>query len=135
MGKGLEITNSAQWIAEKLLSILGSNEYAVLICIILLTFLLTNLMSNTAAVATMLPISIGISLHAGISPVISAMATAVAGGAGFIFVVATPGMAIAYSSGYLTQRHMVKAGIVSGIVCLTIIFLVSIFYWKMILNI
>ncbi|HEC82836.1 MAG TPA: DASS family sodium-coupled anion symporter [Thermoplasmatales archaeon] len=135
MGKGLEITNSAQWIAEKLLSVLGNNEYAVLICIILLTFLLTNLMSNTAAVATMLPISIGISLHSGISPVIAAMATAVAGGAGFIFVVATPGMAIAYSSGYLTQKHMAKAGIFSGLICLIIIFPISIFYWKMILHI
>lgn len=133
MGKSLEATNAAYWIANGMVS-LFKNEYAILLCIILLTFILTNLMSNTAAVATMLPISMSIASRAGMSPVIAAMATAVAGGAAFVFVVATPGMAISYSSGYLTQRHMAKAGILAGMASILIIFLVAIFYWDMVLG-
>lgn len=133
MGKGLENTHAAQWLASKMVLISGGNEYAILACIILLTFILTNFMSNTAAVATMLPISISMASQTNLSPIIAAMATAIAGGAAFVFIIATPGMAIAYSSGYLSQRHMAKTGIVAGIICLTIIFLIANFYWPLLI--
>ena len=133
MGKSLEATQAAQWLANGMLSIF-KNEYAILAYIIFLTFILTNLMSNTAAVATMLPISISVANEAGISPVIAAMTTAITGGVAFVFVVATPSMAIAYSSGYLRQHQMFKAGMIAGMICITIIFLVAIFYWKMLLG-
>ena len=133
MGKSLEATQAAQWIANGMLSIF-KNEYAILACIIFLTFILTNLMSNTAAVATMLPISISVANEAGISPVIAAMTTAITGGVAFVFVVATPSMAIAYSSGYLKQHQMFKAGLIAGAICIAIIFLMAIFYWEMLLG-
>ncbi len=128
MGRGMESTGVALWMASGLTGIFHS-PYAILFCIILLTFILTNLMSNTAAVATMLPISIGLAESAGISPLAAGMATALAGGAAFLFVIATPGMAIAYSSGYLTQKEMFKAGALAGISSMVIIFLFAIFYW------
>ncbi len=133
MGKSLEATQATQWLVSKIISIFGNNEYAVLACIIVMTFLLTNFMSNTAAVAVMLPISIRAAYQVNLSPVIAAMATAIAGGAAFIFIIATPGMAIAYSSGYLTQKHMVKAGLIAGIACLILIFMIAIIYWPLII--
>ncbi len=133
MGKNLDATGAARWVADGILSIYP-NKYAILLFIILLTFLLTNLMSNTAAVATMLPISLSAALKAGISPVIAAIATATAGGVAFMFVVATPAMAIAYSSGYLKQHHMFKAGVISGVVSIAIIFFMAVFYWEGVLH-
>jgi len=129
MGKGMESTGIAMWIAGGVTGIFH-NPYAILFCIILLTFILTNLMSNTAAVATMLPISIGLAESSGISPLVAGMATALAGGAAFLFVIATPAMAIAYSSGYLTQREMFRAGIIAGLVSILLIFLFAVFYWE-----
>ena len=128
MGKGLESTGAALWMSNIVSSFFHS-QYAILLCIIVLTFVLTNLMSNTAAVATMLPISLGIANQAGISPLAAGMATAMAGGAAFLFVIATPGMAMAYSSGYLSQKDMLKAGTAAGIVSILMIFLFAIFYW------
>jgi len=129
MGKGMESTGVALWMAGGITNIFHS-PYTILFGIILLTFILTNLMSNTAAVATMLPISIGIANSAGISPVTAAMATALAGGTAFLFVIATPGMAIAYSSEYITQKDMLKAGMVAGLLSMMTIFLFAVFYWE-----
>ncbi len=133
MGINLADTGAARWLADGILNI-SPNKYVILLLIMLLTFLLTNLMSNTAAVATMLPISLSAALKAGISPVIAAMATATAGGVAFMFVVGTPAMAIAYSSGYLKQHHIFKAGIIAGMMSIAIIFLMAIFYWEKVLH-
>jgi len=129
MGKGMESSGAALWIANGVTSLFHS-QYAILLCIIILTSILTNLMSNTAAVATMLPISLGIANQMGISPLAVGMATAMAGGTAFLFVIATPGMAMAYSSGYLTQKDMLKAGMAAGILSIIMIFLFTIFYWE-----
>ena len=132
LGKGLEKTQAVYWLSSKIAFF--RNEYIILIFIILLTFLLTNLMSNTAAVATMLPISVGIASQIGISKIIACMSVAIAGGGAFLFVVGTPSMAIAYSSGYVSLKHMLKAGIIVGIVCMLIIFTIAIFYWQYLLG-
>ena len=134
MGKSLESTGAIEWLAGKITPFFGGSEIALLAFLIFLTFILTNFMSNTAAVATMLPISIGIAQQAGISPVLSAMAVAIAGGGAFMFVIATPGAAIAYSSGYITQKQLAKAGLIAGILCMLIILGVAIFYWKFLLG-
>ena len=134
MGKALETTGAAHWLATKILPLFGGNEVAILACLIFFTFLLTNVMSNTAAVATMLPISIGIASQAGISPVLAAMTVAIAGGGAFMFVIATPGAAIAYSSGYITQRQLSKAGFIAGMLCMTVVLFTAVFYWKPILG-
>jgi len=134
LGSAMETTNAAGWLATKIIPIFGENEVVLLAVLILTTFILTNIMSNTAAVAVMLPISFGIATQAGISPVLSSMAVAIAGGGAFMFVIATPGAAIAYSSGYITQKQLAKAGFLASIICMFIILLTAVFYWKLVLG-
>ncbi|KAA0000308.1 MAG: hypothetical protein FE046_03845 [Thermoplasmata archaeon] len=134
LGNAMETTNAAGWLATKIIPIFGENEVVLLAVLILTTFILTNIMSNTAAVAVMLPISFGIATQAGISPVLSSMAVAIAGGGAFMFVIATPGAAIAYSSGYITQKQLAKAGFLASIICMFIILLTAVFYWKLVLG-
>jgi sodium-dependent dicarboxylate transporter 2/3/5 len=135
MGTALEKTNAAEWLAIKITPLFGGNEIALLACLILLTFVLTNFMSNTAAVATMLPISIGIASQTGLSPLLTTMAVAITGGGAFMLVIATPGATIAYSSGYITQKQLAKAGFIAGILCMLIILSTIVFYWRPILGI
>lgn len=134
MGKSLETTGAVEWLAGKITPVFGGSEVALLTFLIFFTFLLTNFMSNTAAVATVLPISIEIARQASVSPVLSAMAVAIAGGGAFMFVVATPGAAIAYSSGYITQKQLAKAGFIAGIICMLIVLFIAIFYWQYLLG-
>jgi len=92
-------------------------------------------MSNIGAVAILLPIGIAISAEIpGISPLFASMIIALSGGLAFMLVIATPGNAITYSSGYFSTRDLFKAGSVSNIVCILVIFTVAVVYWKGILG-
>jgi len=51
-----------------------------------------------------------------------------------MFVIATPGNAITYSSGYFSSRNLLRAGVAANIACIGVIFLVAIIYWKGVLN-
>lgn len=62
------------------------------------------------------------------------MLIALSGGLAFMLVISTPGNTIAYSSGYFSTRDLLRAGVLSNIVCIIIIFLVAIFYWKGVLG-
>ena len=134
MGIGLQQTGAAEWLAKNILSIVGGNSYAALACLIIVGFLLTNLMSNTAAVAFLLPIGVGISGAVGLSPLIASFAIALAGGGAFMLIIATPGAAIAYSSGYFSPKHLLKAGFITSVICMLFLFLLAVLYWQGILG-
>ena len=131
-------TGAGYWIAHRLFDVMGNNPYLVIFGIIILTVLLTNVMSNVGAVAILLPIGIAIATDIpglGVSPLLASMLIALSGGLAFMFIIATPGNAIAYSSGYFSSRDLLKAGVIANIVCICIIFMVAIIYWKGVLGI
>ena len=136
LGIGMMNTGAGHWIANLVFEKLGSNPYIIILIMIIITILLTNVMSNIGAVAILLPIGLAISTDIpGISPLLASMTIALCGGLAFMFIIATPGNAITYSSGYFSTRDLLKAGSIANILCMLIIFLVAIFYWKTILNI
>jgi len=131
----MQKTGAGSWIAHRLFDVTGNNPYLVIFGLIILTVLLTNIMSNVGAVAILLPIGLAIATEVpGVSPLLASMLIALSGGLAFIFIIATPGNAIAYSSGYFSSRDLLKAGVVANIACIGVIFLVAIIYWKGVLN-
>jgi sodium-dependent dicarboxylate transporter 2/3/5 len=131
LGIGIQKTGAGTWIVNSLFSTVGINPYIVVIVIIILTVLLTNIMSNIGAVAILLPIGIAISTEIpGISPLFSGMIIALSAGFAFMLVIATPGNAITYSSGYFSTKDLFKAGSIANIACIIVIFIVAIVYWK-----
>jgi len=62
------------------------------------------------------------------------MIIALSGGLAFMLVIATPGNAITYSSGYFSTRDLLKAGGVANISCIAILFVIAIVYWKGVLG-
>lgn len=135
LGIGMQQTGAGSWMAHRLFDVTGNNPYLVIFGLIILTVLLTNIMSNVGAVAILLPIGLAIATEVpGVSPLLASMLIALSGGLAFIFIIATPGNAIAYSSGYFSSRDLLKAGVVANIACIGVIFLVAIIYWKGVLN-
>ncbi len=135
LGVGMESSGAGSWLAQNIFSIVGNNPILVIFGLILITMVLTNIMSNVGAVAVLLPIGIALANEIpSISPLLSALLVALSGGLAFIFIIATPGNAIAYSSGYFSSRNLLKAGILSNLLCLLIIFGVAIFYWQGVLG-
>jgi len=135
LGFGIQKTGAGAWIAQNLFSSIGINPYLVILVIIIFTVLLTNVMSNIGAVAILLPIGIAIAPEIGLSPLIVSMLIALSGGLAFMFVIATPGNAITYSSGYFSTKDLFKAGSIANIICIIIIFVIAIVYWMGILQI
>jgi len=128
-------TGAGEWIAHVFLNIAGENPLLVILILIIFTAILTNIMSNIAAVAILLPLGLSIATtFTNISPVLASMIIALTGGLAFMFVISTPGNAIAYSSGYFSTRDLLKAGILANVLCIAIIFIIAIVYWMGVLQ-
>ena len=136
LGIGMQKTGAGAWIAHLIFDVAGNNPYLVIFGLIIFTILLTNMMSNVGAVAILLPIGIAIATEIpGVSPLLASLIIALSGGLAFMFVIATPGNAIAYSSGYFSSKDLLKSGVVAKIICIGVIFTVAIIYWKGVLGI
>lgn len=133
LGVNLSKTGGAHYLALRALDLLGDNPYVVLLSLIVITVLLTCFMSNTAAVALLLPVGLGISAEIdGLGVVVTSMTIALSGGLAFMLVIATPGNAITYSTGYYSARDLLKSGSLVTLVCILVLFLVALTYWKLI---
>jgi len=130
LGFGIQKTGAGSWIAHTLFKIAGVNPFVVILIMIVFTILLTNIMSNIGAVAILLPIGIAIAAEIPqISPLLASMIIALSGGLAFMLVIATPGNAITYSSGYFSTKDLFKAGSIANIICIIVIFIVASVYW------
>lgn len=136
LGIGMQETGAGAWLAHIIFSTVSNNIYLVIFIMVIFTILLTNAMSNIGAVAILLPIGLAIATEIpGISPLLSSMIIALSGGLAFMLVIATPGNAITYSSGYFSTRDLFKAGILANIICIAVVFIIATAYWIGVLNI
>jgi len=135
LGIGIQETGAGKWIADIIFNMAGFNPYVMILVMIIITVLLTNVMSNIGAVAILLPIGIALAPELGISPLLASMVIALTGGLAFMLVIATPGNAITYSSGYYSTKDLFKAGSIANIICIAIIFIVATTYWMGVLGI
>ncbi|MCK4365744.1 MAG: DASS family sodium-coupled anion symporter [Thermoplasmatales archaeon] len=135
LGIGIQETGAGKWIADVVFNVAGFNPYVMILVMIIITILLTEVMSNIGAVAILLPIGIALAPELGISPLLASMVIALSGGLAFMLVIATPGNAITYSSGYYSTKDLFKAGSIANILCIVIIFVVATTYWMGVLGI
>jgi len=135
LGVSMQKTGAGAWIANQIFELMAHNLYLVILSLIIFTVLLTNVMSNVGAVAILLPIGLSIATELPeLSPLLASMLIALSGGLAFMFVIATPGNAITYSSGYFSSRDLFKAGAIANIICIGVIFIIAIMYWKGVLG-
>jgi sodium-dependent dicarboxylate transporter 2/3/5 len=134
LGIGMQQTGAGTWIANQIFTVFNINIYVLILVMIIITILLTNVMSNIGAVAILLPIGLAIAPEIGVNPLLTSMIIALSGGLAFMLVIATPGNAITYSSGYYSTRDLFKAGFVANLLCIVVIFAVAVFYWMGVLG-
>lgn len=79
--------------------------------IVLGSILMTEFMSNTASAALILPLLYTLAEEAQINPIILVLPATIAASFGFMMPVGTPPNAMAYSTGLIPQRDMLKAGL------------------------
>ena len=146
LADALAATGATKWIADSVFSSLtGAPIILVVAAVVLLVIFLTEMTSNTATATIIVPILISIgSVFAatlGLTDVAAAVFLSVSGAiaASFAFAlpVATPPNAIVFGSGYIEQRHMMKAGLILNVIMTAVltgfIWLLFKFVWPVVL--
>ena len=94
--------------------------------VVIVSIVLTEFMSNTASAAMMLPLLFTLANQLNINPMILVLPATIAASYGFMMPVGTPPNAMVFSTGFVPQREMIKAGLILNV--LFSIILTSFFY-------
>jgi len=122
LAEAIDASGLAGWLGGGLDLLAVAPPVALLAGVVLLVILLTELTSNTATTAALLPVVGAFASAAGLSPVVTATAVALAASSAYMLPVATPPNAIVFGSGHVTLPQMMRAGILlnlTGVVAIT----------------
>jgi sodium-dependent dicarboxylate transporter 2/3/5 len=130
LGEALEVSGLMNRIGEALLIFTrGAGTIPIILIVSLFGLVITVVASNTASAAIFLPIAIGIAASTGIDPAVLAAIVGITTSLDFMLPVGTPPNAIAYSTGKVSLREMVKAGLILDILGWLITSALAIIIW------
>lgn len=138
MGGGLSLGFAIKEtkLASKIIEILGISNlsgFFIIVFFVLITGVLSNFMSNTSATALIMPIAISAVSSFNSSFIVTiAMAISLAASSALVFPISTPPNAIAYGSGYIKLKDMMKAGFIINLLSLLLILITSLTWWKLV---
>jgi len=123
----LQTSGASEWLANQISSQLPlDNNWLLLLVVCLFVIFLTELVSNTASAAILVPLFISVAAELNLSAVGMAVAIALSASCAFMLPVATPPNAIVFSSGFVPQKNMMKAGLMLNI---TFAFVIATIAW------
>ena len=129
LGAALLQTGAAEWLIKDIVALLGNDPSTILIMVVLMIIAvcITQVMSNIALAAILVPLSVTLASAQGHPVGTYAVPVAIACSLSFMLPMADPTVAMAYGSGYVKIKEILKAGVplvVIGII-ITIIVLMS----------
>jgi sodium-dependent dicarboxylate transporter 2/3/5 len=126
LGQLMMQTGVARALGELLAQYVPSGQSPFLVLIFcLLAVLVSETTSNTASANMVVPVVMAVSTQVGADPIGLGLAATAACTFGFMLPVSTPTNAMAYATGYVSQRQMIRYGVVLdviGILALTVWF-------------
>jgi sodium-dependent dicarboxylate transporter 2/3/5 len=113
LGAALLNTGAAAWLIQDLIGLLGSNPSTLVIMLLLMVIAvtITQVMSNIALSAILIPLSVTLAGAQGQPIGIYAVPVAIACSLSFMLPMADPTVAMAYGSGYVKLKEILKAGV------------------------
>ena len=127
LGVGLMKSGFSYWVSIIFRDLIGSspNEFAVFGFCSLIGFLLSYPASNTGAASVACPLAASIAVASGMNPIGPILGTAIATTIPSSLPSTTPAMAIAYSTGFVKMKDMVRVGVIADIIRFTVLILVG----------
>lgn len=119
LGVAMRESGLTEWIVARL-PIEGLGTLPILFVLAGAAVAMTTFISNTATANLLVPLVVGI---AAIEPTTSAVVVAMAASSAMILPISTPSNAIAYGTGLVRVRDMMRAGLVVAVVSATVIVL------------
>ncbi|MEM2386854.1 MAG: SLC13 family permease [Candidatus Bathyarchaeia archaeon] len=133
LGAAMDASGLTSWVGQSLAVAVGGGSTFVLFMVLGFSALIfTMIASNTASANVFVPIAISASLAVGINPVVPAVLVAICCSLDFMLPVGTPPNAIAYSTGKVRVKEMVKAGLLLDIVGALITIFFALTFWPLI---
>lgn len=117
-------TGFSDWVGQQVQTLTGLPNWVILLAVVLVSLVLTELTSNTATAAAFFPIFGAVAVGIGIDPMLMTIAVTLAVCSAYMLPVATPSNAVAFGSGEVTIKQMVRAGIWLNLISIGTIMLV-----------
>lgn len=130
LAKGMESTGIIAAIGNSIKNLEGMNVWTMVFILTLVSVVMTEFLSNVAQVTIFVPVVFGIASGLNMDPYTLALPVTFAASCGFMFPISTPPNAIVFSSGHIKMKDMIKAGFFLDLVCLLIIFLLSVVFFS-----
>jgi sodium-dependent dicarboxylate transporter 2/3/5 len=127
LAKGFVASGLSTLLGEWLTSLANLPALAMILTICLVVTYLTEITSNTATATLLMPILAVAAISAGYDPMLFMIPAAMCASAAFMLPVATAPNAIAYGTGEITIKDMVKEGALLSIIVSVIVTLVCYF--------
>lgn len=126
----LQTSGASQVMVDGVVYLINGKSY-YLIGLLVATFIifLTEFTSNTASAALLVPIFISIANTMGMNPLGLSMIIGLGASCAFMLPVATPPNAIAFGTGMVSQRDMIKAGFILNIISILFIATYGYYFW------
>ena len=109
--------------------IAGQSHFVIGLLVATFIIFLTEFTSNTASAALLVPIFISVAESLGVNPLGLSLIIGLGASCAFMLPVATPPNAIAFGTGMVSQRDMIKAGFVLNILSIIFISIIAYFFW------
>ena len=130
LGSAMFSTGLSEFFSLQMAAILqGYPDLLVLFGVTVFSIGLGALASNTATAAILAPVIIPLADTLNISVTVLAMLAGIAVSFDFLLPVGTPPNAIAYSTGKVSIREMIKAGLLLTLISIVVLTLVAAFWW------
>jgi solute carrier family 13 (sodium-dependent dicarboxylate transporter), member 2/3/5 len=117
-------TGFSEWLGGQVGGLSGVPGWVVLLIVIVVALALTELTSNTATAAAFFPIFGAVAVGLGMDPLFMTIAVTLAVCSAYMLPVATPSNAVAFGSGEVTIKQMVRAGVWLNVISLGLVMLV-----------
>lgn len=132
LGAALLNTGAAAWMINDLIGMLGNNvsTLAIMLLLMVISVIFTQVMSNIALAAILVPLSVTLSSAQGLPIGTYAVPVAIACSLSFMFPMADPTVAMAYGTGYVKIKEILKAGIPMVVIGIMVTIFILIFWAK-----
>ncbi|XP_078274883.1 Na(+)/dicarboxylate cotransporter 3 isoform X2 [Rhinoraja longicauda] len=123
IAKGCEVSGLSIWISKHIHPLANLQPSIALILIMMLVTCFTEFASNTATIVILLPILIKLSLQMKVNPLYFAVPATIVCSYAFMLPISTPPNSIAFATGHLKVKDMVKSGIIMNILGILLLLL------------
>lgn len=125
MAEAFKATGLSLWLGEQLTPLGGLPTIVIVLLVCLSVTFLSEFTSNVATITTLIPVLISLAATLELDPRLLMLPATIAASYGFMLPVATPPNAIAFSSGHVTMRHMLRVGFVLNLIGVVVVTLMS----------